>query len=432
MGPSRWLVLALAAALAACSERQMQVNPTAGGATGAGPHAAAPAYEQLYSFSDEGGWDPQSSLTYYDDHFYGTTYLGGTHNAGTLFVMDSHGHLKILHDFASKDGDYPTMGVTELNGTLYGTTFHGGNGCHGTDCGWGTVYSISPSGENYRVLHAFTGGADGALPGAYPGAGNLIVLHGKLYGTTYAGGVGCPATAECGTVFAVAPSGKLTTVYQFKGKDDGWRPEGIVAFRGVLFGTTLFGGPAKGKHLCAYDVSCGTIFSLTTSGLKRTLHFFSSTGSEGYWPKAGLTVLDGRLYGTASRGGIDATCFYAISKGCGTVFEITTSGAFRVAYSFRGINGDGATPLAALIAFDGRLYGTLSHGPSKSRHSVGGYGTVFSVTPSGQETTLHAFQGFPNDGATPQAALTYANGALYGTTTVGGAVQRGTLFSLRP
>ena len=48
-----------------------------------------------------------------------------------------------------------------------------------------------------------------------------------------------------------------------------------------------------------------------------------------------------------------------------------------------------------------------------------GCGTVFSVTPSGQEKVLHAFAG-ASDGANPNAALIDVNGTLYGTTVHGG------------
>jgi uncharacterized repeat protein (TIGR03803 family) len=55
-------------------------------------------------------------------------------------------------------------------------------------------------------------------------------------------------------------------------------------------------------------------------------------------------------------------------------------------------------------------------------------GTVFKITTSGVKSSVYHFDS--NDGAEPQAALTYLNGLLYGTTFSGGANGRGTAFSL--
>jgi uncharacterized repeat protein (TIGR03803 family) len=106
----------------------------------------------------------------------------------------------------------------------------------------------------------------------------------------------------------------------------------------------------------------------------------------------------------------------------GTIFRITSSGAFSTMYSFDATHG--ALPLGTLLlADDGNLYGTSS--------SVGafGSGTVFRLTPAGVVTVLHNFQG--TDGADPTSGLKQAtDGKLYGTTTFGGALGNGTIFSI--
>jgi uncharacterized repeat protein (TIGR03803 family) len=423
---SRCAALILASMLAACGQWRPPIN-TDGAFSGAAAHSArnpASNYRLVYSFPNGSGSEPESSLTYVDGRFYGTTSRGGAYNGGTLFSFDSHGKLRILHDFNVRDGFNPTTGVTEFNGTLYGTTFYGGIGCGGSPpCGWGTLYSISPSGSNYKVIHFFTGAPpDGGHPGAYPSGADLIVLHGTLYGTTL--GTVCPSRS-CGTVFAVTPSGAFTTAYRFEGGIDGSAPEGVTAVHGTLYGTTKLGG----TYTCPYGASCGSIFSLTTSGTKSTLHSFR--GKDGYWPDAGLTVLNGRLYGTTSRGGVAESCVYFESKGCGTVFEASTSGEYRVLHRFEGQHGDGATPHAALLALNGTLYGTTVWGPSKSRKFAGGWGTAFSITPGGDEVTLHRFKGPPNDGGAPEARLTNHGGTLFGTSA-GGASRHGVIFSITP
>src|SRR5580698_9300143 len=61
-----------------------------------------------------------------------------------------------------------------------------------------------------RTLHAFSGGADGALPAA----GLLLDRSGTLFGTTQAGGA-----KHFGTAFALTPSGaSYSVLYSFKGR----------------------------------------------------------------------------------------------------------------------------------------------------------------------------------------------------------------------
>ena len=46
------------------------------------------AYTTIYSFSGgAGGGDPSTGLTYYQNAFYGTTYVGGTNGTGTVFKL---------------------------------------------------------------------------------------------------------------------------------------------------------------------------------------------------------------------------------------------------------------------------------------------------------------------------------------------------------
>jgi uncharacterized repeat protein (TIGR03803 family) len=106
-----------------------------------------------------------------------------------------------------------------------------------------------------------------------------------------------------------------------------------------------------------------------------------------------------------------------------------------VLYSFKGVP-DGSNPAAGLIQdSEGNLYGTTELGGNPANFS--GSGTVFKLTPAGNEKVLYTFTGGA-DGAYPLAALVMdKQGNLYGTTEEGGAsgfgsLGSGTVFKLVP
>jgi uncharacterized repeat protein (TIGR03803 family) len=109
----------------------------------------------------------------------------------------------------------------------------------------------------------------------------------------------------------------------------------------------------------------------------------------------------------------------------GTVFEISPAGNERVLYRFKG-GSDGARPVARLIDVNGVLYGTTSRGGTNNA------GTVFSVTTAGVERVLHRFSYGTMDGAVPMAGLVDVGGELYGTTLDAGPLNApfspGTIF----
>jgi len=123
---------------------------------------------------------------------------------------------------------------------------------------------------------------------------------------------------------------------------------------------------------------------------------------------------DGNLYGTTRAGGAN---FCNGGRFCGTAFRVTPSGAETILYSFGASPLDGFSPLGPLIqGNDGALYGTTSRGGAH------GQGTVFRITLGGAYTILYSFGASPGDGAVPVAGLIQASdGNFYGTTASGGA-----------
>jgi len=87
----------------------------------------------------------------------------------------------------------------------------------------------------------------------------------------------------------------------------------------------------------------------------------------------------------------------------------------------------------------GNLYGTTSsYGTTNcGQGNQVGCGTLFELSPRSRgrwtETTLHDFTGQPNDGGFPEGGLVLdESGNLYGTTTIGGSSDQGTVFELSP
>jgi uncharacterized repeat protein (TIGR03803 family) len=314
-----------------------------------------------------------------------------------VFKVTSTGKEKTLYSFTGgSDGSEPAAGlIFDDKGNLYGTTEWGGSG-------YGTVFKITPLGVGI-VLYSFTGIADGA----WPGAGVVLDEKGNLYGTTLRGG-----TSNWGTVFKLTPSGKKTVLYSFTGGFEGGYPKGTLIFdsSGNLFGTTFYGGG------CLSD--CGVVFKITPAGKETVLHAFNGR-ADGACPSAGvIRDAKGNLYGTTEQGG---------TYNVGTVFKVTPSGKQTILYSFSG-ETDGEGPIGGVIRdASGNLYGTTQ----MSNH-FSGYGTVFEVTPSGEEKVLHSFAG-GTDGIYPLAGLIFdLKGNLDGTTAEGGSSGYGTVFKVVP
>jgi uncharacterized repeat protein (TIGR03803 family) len=255
-------------------------------------------------------------------NLYGTTDFGGgicpqNNGCGTVFELSpavGGGWTKtILHVFGQGlDGVVPQSGlVFDAKGNLYGTASFGGirgGTCPSSD-GCGVVYELSPSatgGWTEKILHAFTGGLDGAYPYSTP----AFDRAGNLFGTTYLGGAN-----NNGVVFEMRARGgrwNERVIQNFSGTDGGAPFSGVVVdAAGDLFGTTLDGGTS-----CLSGGNCGVAYKMTPNGTGwqySLLHSF--TGShDGQNPNAIILDKSGRVFGTTSVDGVD---------GLGTVFEIT-------------------------------------------------------------------------------------------------------------
>jgi uncharacterized repeat protein (TIGR03803 family) len=159
------------------------------------------------------------------------------------------------------------------------------------------------------------------------------------------------------------------------------------------------------------------------------LHSFPG-GTDGYLVNGGLTVdSKGNLYGVTYYGGDGLTTGQYNSNG--VVYRITPPSTETVLYRFQP-TGDGSNPVGKLLLGKSNvLYGATSYGGSN-------YGTIFSLTPPKKPTepwvekVLWSFNA-DGDGLVPTGTLIEdKNGALYGTTSNGGANGAGTVFMLSP
>ncbi len=415
----RFALVAAAMVLAGCGGSSIAAPFGAVQSAGAHLRNAASGEKTLYSFS--GGSDGGNAATglAVDAHgdLYGTTVVGGAYTCGTVFKLAPQKNPpwkeSVLHAFTCYgDGKNPHGGVTfDTHGNLDGTTVAGGSGgpCSSDGCGVvfqqtksgenvlhsftagadgfgpggpvafdkrgdvfgttpdggvnseGIVYEIYRSGDRWheRIVHAFTGGSDGAVGSL----GALLYESGSFYGVTEEAGAN-----GAGTVFKLSPASrrgwKLTTIYAFKGVPDAASPYGglVADAAGDLFGTTYYGG-ANGV---------GSVFELTPSGhgkyRERVLYSFLG-GSDGSYSTSTLVFgSSNTLYGTTSMGG--GSC------DCGTVFKVdANSGTEQVLHSF-GSGTDGSYPYYGLTPDgSGNFYGSTVAGGNF------GQGTIFEIKP---------------------------------------------------
>jgi len=226
-----------------------ELTPTAGGGWTA---------KVLHSFNAADGAYPWFGSLILDGagNLYGTTLRGGTYGAGVVFeltpTMEGNWTETVLHSFSQNgtDGYFPFGGVIfDATGSLYGTTWIGGS----NDAG--TVFELTPTGDGNwteTLLHTFGGGTDGANPAA----GLIFDAAGNLYGTTGAGG---NYGYGYGTVFELMPNGSggwtEQILYNFRNSPDGNDPDTplVLDSAGNIYGATGGGG----------TYGYGTVFELT-------------------------------------------------------------------------------------------------------------------------------------------------------------------------
>ena len=289
----------------------------------------------LHNFQITDGANPVAALIQgTDGNFYGTTSQGGKGGCamtqlgyagcGTIFKITPGGVLTTLHNFGAgtapsasptpADGSNPTAPLVEgSDGNFYGTTPVGGMaGCEVeltnlpiNAGGCGTIFKITPGGT-LTTLHTF-----GTTPtdGVGPAAGLIQASDGNFYGTTAAGGMGgclnlAGATAGCGTIFEITPSGSYTTLYRFgadfhpsnQTSSDGGTPVGplIQASDGNFYGTTSAAGTYADGTVFRFSLASPDTPAIAASGGVLNGASFQTGISAGSWMTINGTSLSSK------------------------------------------------------------------------------------------------------------------------------------------
>ncbi|HQQ93600.1 MAG TPA: T9SS type A sorting domain-containing protein [Bacteroidia bacterium] len=353
------------------------------------------AFNSQYNFIGYPGSGPQyvKLVQASNGKLYGTTNIGGSANLGVLFEYDpSTGNYSKLVDFlGTSNGANPqTSLLLASNGKLYGTTRLGGAN------NLGSIFEYNIGTSTFTKLFDMVSGT-----GSQPHAALVEASNGKLYGVNRLGGLN-----SLGTLFEYNIStNTYTALYHFSSAT-GANPYAalIQASNGKLYGSANAGGTTNEGALYEFDISTSTYSMLVSC--TATL-----TGSAPY--SSLYQASNGKLYGTMSGGG---------SNSGGVIYELDpTTYTYAVVYNM--VPATGQFPTGSLIqASNGKLYGMNRTGGANA------LGSLYEFNPSGYTYTKLVDFSTANGSLPLGAVIQATNGLLYGVTTQAGNSNVGTLF----
>ncbi|MBC7389658.1 MAG: T9SS type A sorting domain-containing protein [Opitutaceae bacterium] len=306
---------------------------------------------------------------------YGMTIGDGQYNKGTIFEWNLQTNVftkkQDFNDgFSADDADEE---LRYYNGKFYGIKSWGGSNNMGILFEWNPTTNIMTKKIDFN----------GLVNGSYPD-GSLLLVNGKFYGMTSAGG-----NNNLGTLFEWDPSNNvLTKKIDFNGVGNGASPISSLRMQNnICYGTTQGGGSFGAGVLFKYNIS--------TNFLTKSIDFDGI--SKGSMPNNAPVYLNGKFYGTTRIGG---------SNDVGVLYEwdpVSNSVIKKVDFSGSAGYYGGVTGLSILTVFNGKLYGVTSSGGTNNS------GSIFEYNPSGSLlTTKYNFDGIPTGG------LSLVGGKFYG------------------
>lgn len=210
-------------------------------------------YELPFSYPNSGG-EPRGSLTQHSNgNFYGVTQRLGENNLGVIFEFnpDSNSYKKLTDFNGRLNGAVPYSDLAVAkNGKLYGTTFNGGI------YNEGVIFEVDPHSNN---LVSKIVDLEDAIAGR-PSQGLFVHSNGKLYG------VGDYGVSGYGAIFEFDPEAgvlikKVDLDETIGSPSSGWgfRSTFSELSNGKLLAVTSSGGNNGKGCIFEFDVNSGSI-----------------------------------------------------------------------------------------------------------------------------------------------------------------------------
>ncbi len=402
-------------------------------------------YTKKINMSAALGTRPESAMVLASNgKLYGETRYGGINNVGTIYEYDYINNIATKKvDMGGANGGEGSCAMRESNGKLYAAVAGGvfgstlfsydlpsgvysrkknlgraenGSSIYGTPvkASNGKIYCVAKEGasdtayagsilEYDPVLNTYTKKIEFLGPnGRYPTGGMTEAPNGKLYGTTYWGGV--LNYDGGGTIFEYDYTTNTYTMKIDLGDgNDGKYPQGsmLLAGNGKFYGTMPFGGAANNGVLFSYDY---------ITNIYTDLHDFPLGQTPG---NKLMEAANGKIYGGTGN-----------QFSSGTVFEYNyNTNVFTTKKTLGQAHIDGAAICGFVEATPGKLYGTTNLGGFFNRGVICEYDYINNDYTVKLELTLA-------DGWSPSGAMikSSGNGKLYGMASAGGDNNAGTIF----
>jgi len=268
------------------------------------------------------------------------------------------------------------------------------------------------AGPAIKSIASFIGNGVYYPYGEEPRSGVILDSSGNIFGTAYYGG-----DDNRGTVYEIVKgTNTIKALASFNGSNSGnpgAYPSGYIVMDsgGNIYGTTENAG----------DFGRGTIYKLASGTSTITTLVSIDRGQYGATAHGLISDSSGNLYGGIvynGYAGANHSAVYELVKGSSTV---TTLASFDPSFG-------GISPLT--LDNSGNIFGTTFFGGAFNNGTAAGDGSIFEIAKgSGTVTTLASFNG--TNGYNPLGGITFdGDGNMFGTTQLGGASNRGTIFEV--